>query len=41
MNNTIKYDTSEEFHAGCLVLTMAGAVFHADGSALTITITGY
>jgi hypothetical protein len=41
MNNTIKYDTAEDFHTGCYQLTMAGATFHANGSELTITITGY
>jgi len=41
MSNTIKYDTAEDFHTGCYQLSMAGAAFHANGSTLTITITGY
>ena len=41
MNNVITYDTAADFHEGCYQLTMQGAAFTANGSSLTITITGY
>ena len=41
MQNTITYETASEFHEGCYQLSMQGAAFTANGSTLTITITGY
>ena len=41
MNNTIQYDNAADFTEGVYLFTMQGMKFTAQGSDLTITITGY
>jgi hypothetical protein len=41
ITNTIQYDNATDFSEGVYLFTMQGMKFTANGSELTITITGY
>lgn len=41
LTNTIQYDNAADFSEGVYLFTMQGMKFTAQGSDLTITITGY